>query len=332
MSMADKRNVMADLNRGNLEMPPLDYKFPDEMGVQQNTQQEAPKQAQQQEQTLSDQDQSLQSMFPQQANLYDMPDQALAYGQTEEEDQVQQAEEVEQEEEPIQHVPVQPARNQPKTKEDNFREVRLAKEKAERERDALVSAMQSMQSQLQNQPKQQQQIVEEKQWYDNLDPESLVEGKQVQLIAKDLEAMKKQLREQQQRAYELDLQNKIRSQYPDIDSVVNKETIDMLNEQYPTEASALGAIPDKYNQAVLAYSTIKNLGLYKPVGNQVKKPAYESEVLRAKVNAAKPRPLTSVSPQQGESPLSHANAFANGFTPELQEKLRREMNESARKY
>jgi len=45
-------------------------------------------------------------------------------------------------------------------------------------------------------------------------------------------------------------------------------------------------------------------------------------------NTAKPRPLTSVSPQSGESPLSRANAFAEGLTPELKKNLFKEMQEA----
>jgi hypothetical protein len=48
----------------------------------------------------------------------------------------------------------------------------------------------------------------------------------------------------------------------------------------------------------------------------------------AQKNASKPKPLASVSPQQGDSPLSRANAFANGLTPELQKQLRQEMEEA----
>ena len=35
-----------------------------------------------------------------------------------------------------------------------------------------------------------------------------------------------------------------------------------------------------------------------------------------------------MSPQQGDSPLSRANAFANGLTPELRVQLIKEMEEA----
>ena len=54
----------------------------------------------------------------------------------------------------------------------------------------------------------------------------------------------------------------------------------------------------------------------------------EADKRKAQENSAKPRPMASVSPQQGESPLSHANAFANGLTPELQKQLWKEMQDA----
>ena len=295
------------------EMPPLDHVFPAEMGVPQAI---APQ---------------VETKEIEQPQVYE----ELAEELNEVEEVV---EEMDQEEPEVVPTPVdtdQRVGKKPKTQQENFREVRLAKEKAERERDSLMSAMLEMQSKLQNQqqvaqPKQIVQEPEEKDWFDGLDPESLVEGKQLKNIAQEMKAMKKQLREQQQQSQDMILQNKLRTQYPDIDSVVNKETIDLLNEQYPIEAAALGEMTNKYSQAVLAYSTIKNLGLYQQKGQEMKKSAYESDVLRAKANAAKPRPLASVNPQQGDSPLSKANAFANGLTPDLKAQMLKEMN-AARK-
>ncbi len=283
------------------EMPPLDHVFPAEMGVPQSAQAVAQEVEQPQQQE------------------YEEPEQI---------EELNEVEEVVQEEEPIQ---LEPIRAKPESsQQENFRKVKEARERAERERDALMSQMLEMQAKLQIQQQQQvapkQVVEEEKDWFDGLDPESLVEGKQLKNIAQEMKAMKKQLREQQQQSQDILLQNKLRTQYPDIDSVVNKETIEQLNQLYPVEAAALGEMTNKYSQAVLAYSTIKNLGLVK--GNEMKKPAYESDVLRAKVNAAKPRPLASVNPQQGDSPLSKANAFANGLTTDLKAQMLKEMNQA----
>lgn len=68
---------------------------------------------------------------------------------------------------------------------------------------------------------------------------------------------------------------------------------------------------------------IKNLGI---VPQEV--PNTEQE--RVNKNMAKPRPLISASPQQGDSPLSHANAFANGLTDDLKKQLWKEMDQIRR--
>lgn len=302
--MTKRRGPTVD-QRGEIEMPPLDHQFPAEMGVPQ---------AAVETQAVVDKQQVHEE--------YIEP--------VEELNELNEVEEVVQEvEEPIQ---LEPVRTKPDTsQQENFRKVKEARERAERERDALMSQMLEMQAKLQNQQQQTQpkQVVEEeKDWFDGLDPESLVEGKQLKNIAQEMKAMKKMLREQQVQSQEIAMQAKIKSQYPDFDEVFNAQTITSLNEQYPDVANALRVMPDDYNKATAAYTMIKNLGIYKSSGDEMKKKAYESDVLRAKVNAAKPRPLTSVNPQQGDSPLSKANAFANGLTPDLKAAMLKEMQDA----
>ncbi len=297
--------------RGEIEMPPLDHVFPAEMGV------------------------------PQAAPLHakEVEEKPLYHEQVQEEyeevpveqDEVESIEEVDQEEPELAPTPMDTLSKKPKTKEDNFREVRLAKERAERERDALLSQMLEMQSKLQAQQQVQQPkpVIEEKEWFDDIDPESLVEGKQVKKIAEDMRSMKKLLQEQQMQAQQLAMEAKIKSQYPDFDQVFNADNINQLNSNYPDIANALRAMPDDYGKATAAYTMIKNLGIANhQKGNEVKKQTYESDILKAKVNAAKPRPLTSVNPQQGDSPLSKANAFANGLTSDLKAQMLKEMQDA----
>ena len=98
-----------------------------------------------------------------------------------------------------------------------------------------------------------------------------------------------------------------------------KENVEILRERFPEIAQTLSDTPDIYNKAAAAYSVIKNFGIHKDTA------PYENDRAKAVANLQKPRPLTSVSPQQGDSPLSRANAFANGMTDELKEQLRKEM-------
>lgn len=218
-----------------------------------------------------------------------------------------------------QEQPSVPQNNSVKQPKDSFREIREAKERAERERDALMSQMLEMQSRLQqNQPKQQEPEPEVDDFDFDIDPDSLVEGKQIKKLANALKSMKQQIKMQEHQSQEMIITARIKAQYPDFDNVVSKENVEILNERYPEVARTLRDTPDLFNKAATAYAVIKNFGIHKDN-------VYSNERAKAVINAQKPRPLTSVSPQQGDSPLSKANAFANGMTEELKEQLRKEM-------
>jgi hypothetical protein len=82
--------------------------------------------------------------------------------------------------------------------------------------------------------------------------------------------------------------------------------------------------PNFYSQAKSAYRAIKMYGF-------AKEDAYSKQRDTVQKNVSKPRPLSSVSPQEGQSPLSRANAFAEGLTPELASELWKEMNHYRKK-
>lgn len=228
-------------------------------------------------------------------------------------DEMSQPEEVE--EQPEQQT------SKPSPKE-SFRLVREAKERAERERDAMLSQMLQMQQQMQiiqqqQQPKQQEQPIED---YDiDIESDALAEGKHLKKLMANQKAMQQQLKRYQMQSEEVAVEARIRSQYPDFEKVVSKENVEILNSQFPEIAETLRNTPDMFNKAASAYTVIKNFGIHKDT------PKFEADRAKAVTNAQKPRPLASVNPTQGDSPLSKANAFANGMTDELKEQLRREM-------
>lgn len=228
--------------------------------------------------------------------------------------QDEEVQEEQQEEQPI-------AQEQPKREDHpNFRSVREAKEKAERERDAILSQMLEMQHRMQSmqqQPKQEEAPQED---YDfDIESDALAEGKHVKKLVARQKAMEQQLKRYQAQSEEVAVEARIRSSYPDFEKVVSKENVDILNERFPEIAQTLRDTPDIFNKAAAAYSVIKNFGIHKDAAQP------NSDRAKAISNSQKPRPLTSVNPTQGDSPLSKANAFANGMTPELKEQLRKEM-------
>ncbi len=191
----------------------------------------------------------------------------------------------------------------------NFRALREAKERAERERDEALRIVTQIHSQKKTDPIEEDEDI-------HLNPDDLVEWKHVDKKIKKLES---QIKNYQSQSTVAATEARLKSQYPDFDSVVSQQNVAQLSSQYPELANALASTNDLYSQAVSAYTLIKKLGI------SPEEDAYAKDRERAKTNASKPRPLASVSPQQGDSPLSRANAFAQGLTEDLKKQLHQEM-------
>jgi len=151
--------------------------------------------------------------------------------------------------------------------------------------------------------------------------DDLVEGKHLKKVKQELRDLKKEIESYKQTNSAMTAEARIKAQFGDFDKVVTKDTIASLREEYPEIAASINSNSDVYTQAVAAYTLIKKL-------NIAPDEQYAADRNRVQANTAKPRPLTSVSPQSGESPLSRANAFAEGLTPELKKNLFKEMQEA----
>lgn len=245
--------------------------------------------------------------FPVPDTLPEEVEQAMAEDQYEDE----QEEQV-QEEQPVVEK-VSPAQKQD---HPNFKAIREAKERAEYERDLLLKQMYELQAQMnQKQPVQQQ---EEPEIDFDIDEDALVEGKHVKKMQKQFKKLEQTLKQQQEINAATVMETKIRADFPDIDVVISHENIQKLNAEYPEIARSLKSHNNMYDQAAAAYKIMKGLGIYKDK-------VFANDRAKAISNVQKPRPLSSVSPQQGDSPLSRANAFANGLTEDVKEQLIKEM-------
>jgi hypothetical protein len=85
------------------------------------------------------------------------------------------------------------------------------------------------------------------------------------------------------------------------------ENIAKLRELKPEIASSLHQSKDLYTKASATYTILKELGIYQ---EDIPNP----EAQKIQQNSMKPRPVGSVSPQRGESPLSQANAFSGDLS------------------
>jgi hypothetical protein len=217
----------------------------------------------------------------------------------------------EQLQEPIQ---APPTAAQETTQERNFRALLEKNRRLERERDEALRLAQE---------KQNPTPLEEPEEELNLGADEIAEGKHMKILSKKLQKMEEKLRNYEQKSTTMSQEAMLKAQYPDIELVVSKANMDELREQDPEFAELLDTSTNFRSKVVSAYKQIKKLGIHVEDN-------YKADREIAQRNASKPKPLASVSPQQGDSPLSRANAFANGLTEELKSQLRKEM-EDARK-
>jgi hypothetical protein len=205
--------------------------------------------------------------------------------------------------------------------QESFRALREKAERAERNEREMMRRLQELEARNAPPTLQDEEI--------RLNPDDLVEGKHFKAQNAQFEKKIKQLQQQveayQKNSVEITTETRLKSQYPDFDRVVSRENIERLQAEYPDLAESIGSSPDLYKKASSAYTLIKKLGIHQ-------EDTFMNERNRVQQNMAKPKPLASVSPQQGESPLAKANAFANGLTKEMQDKLLKEMQEARKGY
>lgn len=199
------------------------------------------------------------------------------------------------------------------SKEENMALLRERARKAEAEREELIRQLQSYQQKpTQNQAQTPQEIEDI-----SIGADDLVEGKHLAKLQKKIRSLEEQVTQSKQQSQSWTTEARLKHQYPDFDKVVSASNIASLSEMYPDVAKTIGDSQDLYSKAVTAYTVIKNLGIYTD--------DFQKDKVVAAQNAAKPRPLTSIAPTQGDTPMSRANAFAEGLTEDLAKQLRQEM-------
>jgi hypothetical protein len=211
---------------------------------------------------------------------------------------------------------------QQKPQEQRFAELREAKSRAERERDEALKLLQEYELR-----QQKESILPDEEDELQIAPDALAEGKHLSKVSKKIKKLEEQLKNYHQQSSQIGIESQLKSQYPDFDKVVNEQTLHALRTEYPQIAQTLNSSTDLYSKAVTAYTLVKKLGL-KP------EDLYQEDRERAQNNSNKPRPLASLSPQQGDSPLSNVNAFAKDYklSEELRKQLHKEMVEAMQNY
>jgi len=203
------------------------------------------------------------------------------------------------------------------TPQESFAELKRQKLQLERERDEAIRRARELEESYTKKVTPQQQ--EQPEDLDiNLAPDDLAEGKHLSKVDKRIKNLEKELNTYKKQTAAMTVEAKLKSQFPDFYEVVTQSNIEQFAASHPEIAGTLNSSQDLYATAVSAYKLIKKFGIYQD-------PTVEQDKIRVQKNAAKPRPLNSIAPQQGDSPLGRANAFADGLTDELKEQLRKEM-------
>jgi len=221
------------------------------------------------------------------------------------------------EQEPVSTEPEPEVEVQAKpTPQQSFQEMRLRTEQLQKERDEAVRVLRQVEEyaiQQQQQQQQYQQPMQQapEQSSPDYDDDDIVEGRH---LKNEISAIKRQFdtyRQQQeqfvaaQKAQSIELQ--LKAKHNDFDKVMTYENIAKLRELRPEIAQTLHQSNDIYNKASSTYTLLKELGIYH-------EDVVNPDMMRAQANSLKPKPVASVSPQRGDSPLSHANAFSGDLS------------------
>ena len=195
------------------------------------------------------------------------------------------------------------------SKERNLRILRERAERLERENEELRRGAQ--------QPSMQKSESDDEDFQFSVKADELVEGKHLSGLSQEIKAIRRELKEAKialGQSKNMTIETKLKAAHADFDKVVTKENMNILAELDPEMYEVIQASPNLYAKAKTAYNQIKKYGIYT-------EETYEADKEVIQRNTFKPRPATSLSPQQGATPLSRANEFQKELTAEDQQRI-----------
>jgi len=204
-------------------------------------------------------------------------------------------------------------------KEANMRILRERAEQAERRAQELERMIQMNMNQQQT---TKMQIAEPDEDDMDISDDTYVEGKHLKKYIKHLKNevknTKKQFEEYNQQNALAQADMRLKSQFPDFESVVSAENLEKLKQQKPALYRTIYANNDIYDRGYSAYEMIKGAGF---AGEQ-----YDAIDKKVEENRAKPRAAANASPQTGETPLARVGDYDRRIlSEERMEQLRRQV-------
>jgi hypothetical protein len=163
----------------------------------------------------------------------------------------------------------------------NIKAMREAKRKAEQERDELLNRIKELET-------SKNKFVDDD---DDLYEDDITKTK------KELQELKSQWQAQQNQAKVFQIEQKLKAGFPDLEQVVNDETIEVLKARDKSFAKIIDSQPQSvdelYNRAVSAYALIKKYGIYVEDN-------HKADRARVEKNMSKPRPVSTAAATPSE--------------------------------
>ena len=186
----------------------------------------------------------------------------------------------------------------------NIRTLRQEKERLSRERDEYQRKLQEYEQ------------ARTKQTEPERNPSDLVEWGDVQ---REMNKLKEEINSYKQQSGTATTEMKLKSQFPDIESVLTPENIERLKQEDPELAAMINESSNLYTKASVAYKAIKKTGIYADK-------SYDKDKETIAANTMKPRSSSAVNKS---SPLTGMNDFVED-TDAYRKRLYKEMVEAAR--
>lgn len=219
----------------------------------------------------------------------------------------------ESEQQDVQQEEVQATPQRPISDEEhNWKEARRKMQELERRSEEQDELIRRLQSQRTSPPSEDD--------LSKLSDDDIVTAKQARSLA---EKMARQVAEETIRQREAStVDERLKARFPDYESVVTQENVEILKQQDPELAMSLYALAqDPYAQAVAAYKMLK-----RQVGTDMAK--QHPSKAKALENAKKP---VSVQAVGKNSAIGNVSRFENGLTPELRKELYQEMQQAIKR-
>lgn len=213
----------------------------------------------------------------------------------------------------------------------SWRELAAQAEDGKRARQELGEAyrlMRMMQQQQMNPSQNQQQQYQQQNFDEEIDFNSLrddefSDNKTLKKIIhqqnKQLQKLEQNWKNSNKQSYQQIVETRIRSEYPDFQSIVSSENVEKLRQKKPYIFNSISANQDLYEQAVGAYDAIKEFGIAKPTVPDRKQMQFND-------NQGKPRASATIGTQERSSVMDDIGKY-NYPTEEQKEALRRDMYE-----